>query len=176
MKTVIVLAMHGMTPRDFPGADKTEFFRLRSALGRPDAGPREALLKKLEALEQKMRQWPRTEANDPFDAAAKRLADRLSRKTGQEVVLGYNEFCAPALPEALDAAARPDVSKVLVITPMVTRGGNHSEEEIPQLVEEAQSRHPNVSFVYAWPFDEERIADFLARQLSGHLETSKNPH
>lgn len=170
MKTLIVLAMHGMTPKDFPEGEKNQFFKLRAALSRPEPGlDRQASLKRLEELDRKMRQWPRTPQNDPFHFAATKLAEHLSAKTGYEVRLGYNEFCAPDLPQALDLAAESGAQRVLVVTPMMTRGGNHSEEEIPQLVEEAVKRHPGTRFIYAWPFAEEEIASFLASQLLGHL-------
>ena len=33
MGSIIVLAMHGMTPKDFPQEDKKEFMRLHSQVG-----------------------------------------------------------------------------------------------------------------------------------------------
>ena len=172
--TKIVLAMHGMPPKDFPQADKLQFFKLRAALSRPEPGlDRQASLKRLAELDQKMRQWPRTPQNDAFSFAAQKLAGYLEEKTGHEVLLGYNEFCAPDLPEALDQAALSGVARVIVITPMMTRGGNHSEEEIPELIEAARRRHPGVSFIYNWPFDEAAIASFLAVQLEGSLQADE---
>lgn len=163
MKTVIVLAMHGMTPKDFPADEKKEFMRLHSQI---DSG---TLLseqrRRHDELDSKMRRWPRTPQNDAYNEAAKEMARNLGRSSGQEVILGYNEFCAPTLQEAfgLAAAKRPD--RVIIVTPMMTRGGNHSEEEIPAEVQTARERFPHIQFEYAWPFDSSRIADFLADHI-----------
>ncbi|MCB9799351.1 MAG: CbiX/SirB N-terminal domain-containing protein [Candidatus Omnitrophica bacterium] len=167
MDTIIVLAMHGMTPNDFPPDEKRELFKLRVQLGDgPFEGEKTPQQKRLEELDAKMRQWPRTEMNDPYDAAAKRLAVELKKQASLEVLVGYNEFCSPNLCEVFDVAARiAGIKKVIVITPMVTRGGNHSEEDIPTLVEAAQLKHPHVRFVYAWPFADTDIAQFLNIQV-----------
>jgi hypothetical protein len=48
-------------------------------------------------LDARIRTWPRTAENDPFHAASQDLAAQLSQETGCEVIVGYNEFCAPDL-------------------------------------------------------------------------------
>lgn len=171
MDTVIVLAMHGMTPNDFPQEEKRELFKLRVQLGEgPFEGEKTPQQKRLEELDRKMRLWPRSEVNDPYDSAARRLAEELKRQISMDVLIGYNEFCSPDLCAAFDAAAQiKGIQKVLVITPMVTRGGNHSEEEIPALVDKAQKKHPHIRFIYAWPFEDADIAKFLSVQINKFL-------
>lgn len=165
MKTVIVLAMHGMTPKDYPIEEKKEFLKLHSQV---DAGGLSAeQLRRHDELDRKMRNWPRTPKNDPYNEAAVEMARNLERSSGNEVVLGYNEFCAPSLQDAFAIAAeRQKADRVVVVTPMMTRGGNHSEEEIPAEVEAARSRFPQVRFDYAWPFNSVRIAEFLSAHIS----------
>lgn len=165
MERVIVLAMHGAPPSDFPRRELAEFFSLHSRMesappsGRSPQGARYA------ELEAKMRSWPRNAENDPFWAASRALADELSRVTACGVGVGFNEFCAPDLDAALDQAAARG-QEVVVVTPMMTRGGSHAETEIPTAVQRAQERHPEVSMKYAWPFDDAAVAEFLAEQIS----------
>ena len=81
------------------------------------------------------------------------------------MILGYNEFCAPDVPEALGQAAEAGAEKIVVVTPMMTRGGEHAETEIPALVRQFQADHPGIETVYAWPYDKTEIALFLKRHI-----------
>jgi sirohydrochlorin cobaltochelatase len=168
MKEIIVLVMHGMSPKDFPPQEKGEFFRLKNQI--EQQGMKDGLAR-FQALENKMRRWPRNTANDPFFVAAYELAGTLQRARGCEVIVGFNEFCAPSMQEALDDAASRKPEKVIVITPMMIRGGSHSEVEIPQDVEAARKRHPGTSFVYVWPYETLPIAEFLSRQIDLFLNS-----
>jgi sirohydrochlorin cobaltochelatase len=165
MKKMIVLAMHGAPPTDFPTRELLEFFGLHARLEH-GAGPvGETLRQRHDELESKIRSWPRTEENDPFYAGSQALANALEREMGLEVLLGFNEFCAPSLDQALDEAVARGAEKVMVVTPMMTRGGEHSEEEIPEVIEQGRDRHPGTQFVYVWPFDLPALAQFLSGQI-----------
>lgn len=166
MKTIIVLAMHGTPPNDFPRQELSEFFSLRPGLARASGAEREVLEKRHAELDSRVRSWPRTAHNDPFYAASQEMAAHLSQVTGQEVVLGFNEFCAPSLEQAVDLAVERGAQRVVVMTPMMTRGGEHAEKDIPAVIQAAQARHAGVSFVYAWPFAALDVAHFLASQIS----------
>lgn len=173
MRTTIVLAMHGAPPNDFPKREMGEFFSLHSRL-QHSAGPDHATLERRYAeLEAKMRAWPRTAQNDPYYAAAQALATQLAPATGSRVVVGFGEFCAPSLDEALDQAMEEAPEKVIVVTPMMTRGGGHSEVDIPEAVGRARERHPATPIVYAWPFDVAEIALFLASQIRRFVEKAE---
>jgi sirohydrochlorin cobaltochelatase len=126
MKSVVVLAMHGSPPLDFPQDELAEFFALHARFEHAPPSDGSPAHGKFLELEEKMRRWPRTASNDPFFAGSERLAEELRAASGREVFLGFNEFCAPTLDEALDAAAENDPVKVVVITPMMTPGGEHS--------------------------------------------------
>lgn len=172
MKKAIVLVMHGMSPKDFPPAEKKEFMRLRG-LADPSRPNFDAAAKKqLEELEIKIRRWPRTAQNDPFFTASVKLAGELKKMAGCDVLVGFNEFCDPTVEEAIEKAVRSGASEITVITPMLTPGGHHSEIEIPAVVRAAKSKHPAVAFHYAWPFPIEKIAAFLAEQI-GSFQSSK---
>ena len=163
MKTVIVLAMHGAPPSDFPKPELAEFMRLHAQLDHGDRTPPYELVRgRHEELDRRVRRWPRTEANDPFYAGSMKLAAELEQATRLKVFAGFNEFCAPSLDEAFDEGVRSGAAKVIVVTPMMTRGGEHAERDIPAAIERARRRHPAIEFVYAWPFPPADTAQFLA--------------
>lgn len=165
MKPVIVLAMHGAPPNDFPRREAMELFSLHSRLEHAAESERATLARRHEELEAKMRAWPRTPENDPFHAGSMELANELSCATCMEVILGFNEFCAPSLDEAFDLAANRGAERVIVVTPMMTRGGEHSEVDIPTAVERARDRYPRIAIDYIWPLDMVQVALFLASQI-----------
>jgi sirohydrochlorin cobaltochelatase len=166
MKTVIVLAMHGMPPADVLGDQLAEFFKLQAIIEGEKGGDPKSLQDRYATLDHKIRNWPRNEQNDPFHAASRDLATDLSRKTGCEVVVGYNEFCAPTLDEALQSAVDKNAGKIVVATPMMTRGGKHAEKDIPAAIEKFRKLHPKTEVIYAWPFDAAEVAGFLSDHIS----------
>lgn len=165
MKTIIVLAMHGMPPADFPREATVEAFRLHAQLEHGQGAAREALEARYAAITARMRAWPRNEQNDPFAAASEELALALRQVTGYPVIAAYNEFCGPSLDEAFDIAVARGAEQIAVVTPMMTRGGEHSELDIPAAIARGQARHPGVPFRYAWPFDVAAVAGFMAAQV-----------
>ncbi len=173
MKTWIVLAMHGVPPKDLPSQGVAELMTLHMQLEHmPPGAAREAAEGRYRRLEDRVRSWPRTEANDPYHAASHRLAAALQAASGCPVIAGFNEFCAPDVGEALDRAVAEGARRVVVVTPMMTAGGDHAEIELPEAVAAARVRHPEVEFVYAWPFGIASVADFLARQVDRFVGSS----
>lgn len=166
MTSTILLAMHGSPPNDFPPNEIAELFNLHARLEHAPEGPQEALLQRYTQLEAKMRAWPRSAQNDPFYAGSLELAGHLSQKTGNKVFLGFNEFCATSLEEGFEQALETAPEKVIVITPMMTRGGEHSEVDIPNAIQRTQERHPETQIIYVWPFDVSQVAQFLASQIA----------
>lgn len=191
MPTLIVLAMHGAPPNDFPSRELGEYFHLHSAVeaahhgsqphgnghhngqGQPPITAEE--LSRYHDLEERIRHWPRTEANDPFHTGSMALAKALEQECCQRVLVGFNEFCAPSLEDAFQEAAEAHVRRVLVITPMMTSGGSHAEKDIPAAIGAARERYPNIEFTYAWPFGQREVAGFLATQVARHLSGKLEP-
>ena len=163
-ETVIVLAMHGEPPRDYPNKELGEFFRLHAQveMGRLQDPQQRQRYAELDA---RIRNWPRTAENDPFYVGSQAMADQLRKATGKEVIVGFNEFCGPSIDEALEQAVSRKPEEVIVITPMMTPGGGHSEMEIPAAVSRAQESYPDVTISYIWPFDLSEVAQFLAAQI-----------
>jgi len=163
-RMVVVLAMHGVPPADFPKRELDEFFALHAKVDHTAVAEGPGYERYVE-LETSLRHWPRTEDNDPYHAASLKLGRALSSAAGCEVIVGFNEFCAPSLDEALDRAVASGASSVLVVTPMMTGGGEHSERDIPAAVSRARERYPGRRIVYAWPFPVADVAAFLAGQV-----------
>ncbi|UCF08445.1 MAG: CbiX/SirB N-terminal domain-containing protein [Thermoplasmata archaeon] len=165
MDVVVVLAMHGSPPIDFPKVELTEYFSLHARVGHHSEADHEALRNRYSHLDDKMRSWPRTPENDPFYAGAMEMAEHIEESSGYKVIVGFNEFCAPTLDAALEQAVSEKPEKVVVLTPMMTRGGEHAEKDIPQAIERAKKVHPQANIVYAWPFEVSEVGGFLASQI-----------
>ncbi len=164
MKTSIVLAAHGAPATDCPRRTIGMFMALESM---PRIVNRFGFLQRLKArLEKCVRCWPRTVANDPYRLGVEALAERIAAQTGDEVISGYLEFCAPDIGACIDEAAGRGAGRVVVVTTMTTRGGAHSETEIREIVEAAQKRHPGVAILYVWPFDTDRVARFFVDEIA----------
>jgi sirohydrochlorin cobaltochelatase len=168
MKTIIVLAMHGSPPNDYPKRELGEFFTLHNRIEHATPAERATMQTRFDELDKKIRAWARTPENDPYWAGSHDIARELARETNCAVIIGFNEFCAPTLDEAFDDAAT-QAERVVVLTPMMTRGGGHSEIEIPDAIANARTRHPNVAFEYIWPLNTPAIARFLASQIAAAI-------
>lgn len=186
MPTLVVLAMHGAPPTDFPCAELGEYFRLHAAQQARTSGQKlhpsfeepsltAAEEERYKELDLKLRTWPRSVDNDPVYAGSLALAKSLAKHSALPVILGFNEFCSPSLREAFDEAADQGARRVAVITPMMTTGGAHSEVDIPTAIQDARHRYPHIEFIYAWPFSRSQTAIFLATHLDRYLSGKMEP-
>ncbi len=165
MDYATVLVMHGVPPQGFPREEMLEFFSLPARLETMAGPERKHLEKRHHELEEKMCRWPRTRENDPFYAASCDIASALQKALNSEVFLGFNEFCAPKITDAIDQAASRKPDRIIVLTPMMTPGGEHSEKDIPRAIARARARYPKIPIVYAWPYAPEEIAGFLSEHI-----------
>jgi sirohydrochlorin cobaltochelatase len=168
MNNIIILVMHGMPPRDFPKDEMAEYFRQYDPFHHVASHGHHHGSNRFLELDEKMKRWPRNPENDLFYGAAFRLAKQLEVTSGCPVLVGFNEFCAPDLTEALETAASRKPDNVFVITPMMTPGGIHSEVDIPNTIRAAKAKHPGVRFEYVWPYDLANVATFLNEQITSH--------
>ena len=166
-KEAVILIGHGGTATNTPKPMIGELKRLeseRQARRESVMSPREAELDKI------VREWPRTPDNDAYKCGVDLIAAALAPKLGgRKLVAAYNEFCAPSVEDALDGLVKEGYTRISLISTMYTRGGIHAECEIPGIVTEAKKKYPGVSVEYAWPFDPDFLADFLAAQLARAL-------
>ncbi len=161
-KRGVVLVGHGGIPKDCPYDLVMKLKRLeaqrRSTGGAPTAEEVE--------LDRRIRRWPRTGENDPYQSGLEALATRLKPLLdGSLFRIAYNEYCAPTLEEAVEELLKEGVGQITVISSMLTPGGSHAEIEIPQTIDRLRRTHPGVVFRYAWPFDLDLVAGMLATQV-----------
>jgi sirohydrochlorin cobaltochelatase len=158
----VVLVGHGGVPRDYPRERLTRLRGLeagRRATGAPPS-PEEI------ALEKELRHWPRTPANDPYQAGLESLAVYLqARLEPARLALAYNEFCAPTVAEAVRELAAEGVTDILVVPSMLTPGGVHAERDIPEIINALREEFPHLSLRYAWPVAAELLASFFVNHL-----------
>ena len=163
MKEATILIGHGGVASDIPRDLVSELKTLEGERMRSGGGP---MSKREAELDAKVRNWPRTPETDPYKFGLERVASALRVRLGTErVKIAYNEFCAPSIEDAVATLVDDGVERIHFITTMFTPGGSHSEYEIPQILEELRERYPKVDLIYAWPFDLDEAAQFLANQL-----------
>lgn len=155
----VILVGHGGVPTDCPPALVSEFKRQEAAAR---GTPTPALLE----ADRKLREWPRTAQTDPYKAGLEAIAKALAASLpGHFVLEAYNEFCAPSLEDAFAEAVKRGAKRVTVISTMYTRGGIHSECEIPEILDRLRAEYPGVRVDYSWPFDMSAIAGMLAAEI-----------
>lgn len=159
--TAVILVGHGRIATDAPTDLITEYRRARLA---------SADTSTLEDLETQIRNWPRTEATDPYKSGLERIANALaSEMPGTRVATAFNEFCAPSIHEAVARLVAEGVQSISLVTTMFTPGGKHAERDLPEAVLKIQEAHPSLAIRYEWPFPMKAIASFLA----GSIEMTK---
>jgi sirohydrochlorin cobaltochelatase len=121
---------------------------LHSRLENMPGPPPPKMQQQYEELDSKMRNWPRTQENVQYYLTSNEIAAALSNQTSYSVVVGFNEFCSPSLDEAFEEAIQLTPDKIIVVTPMMTQGGEHSEKDIPEAIERAKKKNSNIEFSY----------------------------
>jgi sirohydrochlorin cobaltochelatase len=163
IKRGVILVGHGGIPTNCP---RDLVMRLKRLEGqRREAGGPVSFEEK--ELDHRIRHWRRTPQTDPYQAGLEELASTLKPLlNGALFATAYNEYCAPALPEAVQDLVQQGASDITVITTMVTPGGAHAEIEIPELLVQLRKVHAGVVLRYAWPFD----LGFVAKMLADHID------
>ncbi len=161
-ETALILVGHGAVAKDCPRELVRQLKALegrRQLTGEPPT-PEEI------ALEDRIRHWPRTPANDPYGAGCEQLIASLRPLLPRMILkLAYLEFSAPTLEDVVEELLQTGINTVLIVPSMMTPGGVHSEVDIPQIVDALQAAHPDMTLRYAWPFDLTKIAQLMAEHV-----------
>lgn len=162
-RLAVVLVGHGAPPADAPPDLVPRLKRLESERRRCGG----AMSDEEKELDARIRAWRRTPENDPYKSGIERLLGALrAALPDAEVVVAYNEFCAPSLEDAVRELAERGHRSITVVPTMLTRGGVHSEVEIPEVIEHLAHDLPEGTRVrYAWPFVESDVAALLAARV-----------
>ncbi|MBC8283418.1 MAG: hypothetical protein H8E32_06350 [Nitrospinae bacterium] len=169
LKQAVILIGHGGLPSDIPKEIVEDFMKIhkhRVRTGTP-------ITSKERVLESTIRNWGRTPESDPYKSGLEKLAAHLApRLEGYILKTAYNEFCYPSIEQAADELAKESVTKVILITTMITPGGSHSEREIPEEVDALRLKHPKINFQYAWPYDLDVFSNLLSDHILNFTKTS----
>lgn len=164
----VVLIGHGAPATDCPPALVGELMSLEWRSQKDGSASHQARATELDA---KIRDWPRHAGNDPYKAGLEQVAAHLKLCFPAPLfAIGYNEFCRPSIPEAVEQVVKEGAKRVLVIPSMLTPGGIHSEIDIPRALDEVRRRHPDVAIEYVWPFDLTQVAQLLASHIERTLK------
>ena len=157
---VLVLVGHGAPATDTPRELVTRLKQLEGMRRARKLPPDDEEM----ALDKRVREWPRTAETDPYREALESLARALRAGIAPpiaRVVVAYNELCAPSLEHAVRELAASGVRRIVIVPSMFTRGGVHSEVEIPETIEALEAELPELVITYAWPFREADIAALM---------------
>ena len=161
--TAVLLVGHGGWPSDCPEELAGKLKRFESQRRRENTPASEEEIK----LDSIVRGWPRTPETDPYKYGLELMASRLAEQMhSYSIGLAYNEFCEPTIGQAASDLIDNGANSITIISTMFTPGGSHSEKEIPEEIEQLQQQYPEVEFIYAWPFDMDRVAGMLADHVS----------
>ena len=139
LKSAIILVGHGGLPSDIPSEIVEKFMRIHKV--RIKTGSE--ITKQEIELDRAIRLWKRTPENDPYKTGLETLASEMGKfLEGYHIKTAYNEFCYPDIEDAISELAQESYSKIILVTTMITRGGSHSEKEIPEELNKFQRKHP----------------------------------
>ena len=158
-KSAVILIGHGGLPKDIPSEVVEKFMRLHKSRVKTRG---EASEQEIE-LDNIIRRWNRTPETDPYKYGLENLASHMKKFLEEFIVkTAYNEFCYPTIEEAVEELVEEGASKIILVTTMITRGGSHSEREIPEELEVLRKKYKDIDIQYAWPFDMDTFAIFLS--------------
>lgn len=83
----------------------------------------------------------------PANAVVAEIARLVQTRAGSsaEVRFAHMELCGPSLPQVIDECVSAGAKSVSV-QPLFLAPGKHASRDIPELVEDARRRHPEVQF------------------------------
>lgn len=161
--TAVLLVGHGGWPSDCPEEYAGKLKRLESQRRRENSPPSEEEIE----LDNIVRNWPRTPDTDPYKYGLETVAARLAEQLGYySMGLAYNEFCDPTINKAASRLVQEGANSIIIVPTMFTPGGSHSEKEIPEEINLLKNQFRDVEFIYAWPFDLDRVAEMLANHVT----------
>jgi sirohydrochlorin cobaltochelatase len=159
-ETQIILAAHGTPPLDMPKEPLKEYMMLHG--GNRVRGSQQD--KRHDELEEKVRNWPRKD-NDAYWVSTHTLGKTLGKMVGSEIIVAFNEFCAPDFKKAFEKAVQEKAKRIFVVSPMWEPANRHSRVDVAQAVYRAKKKHPGIDIKYAWPYEYDKVVELLSEQL-----------
>lgn len=165
MNNVVVLAMPGVLPKDFPPHERHVLYRLRARMKYISVNKHPEDEDRLNELLRKARCWPRTAQNDPLHFSAQELASELSQVTGYRVILGFNQYDTPTLEEALVQAFAREAEKIVLINPLAANGVSLAKSESFISNQRIQNRCLEIQVDFSYSFSADKMVELLEEQL-----------
>ena len=164
-KKAVILVGHGGLPSNIAPEIVENFMRVHKTRIKA-GGP---ITEREVELDSIIRNWERTPENDPYKSGLESLASHMKPMLQDYLVkTAYNEFCYPAIEDAVDELAKENISKIIIVTTMITRGGSHSENEIPEELKTLRQKYSDIDIEYAWPFSMDAFALFLTDHIKNY--------
>ena len=100
------------------------------------------------------------ESNLAFLALMKKFRASFPKRKVEHAFL---ELAKPGIPEAIEKCIKSG-AKELFIIPMMLFPGRHVKEHIPQFIQEAKMKHPEVDFHYSGPLSDHPMLVSLLKE------------
>lgn len=109
---------------------------------------------------------PKQDANN-LDKVAVMLHRMLHPGCAETCVsVAYMEFAAPKIPDAIRHAVDSGAKKI-ILHPFFLSSGMHVTKDIPEMIDEARTLHPDVKFTYTEPLGiHEKLAQIVMERIS----------
>lgn len=103
------------------------------------------------------------------------FTDGVARKRPDWIVThAHMELSEPSFAVGIDALAQQGVKEILVHLHFLGHG-YHIRETIPELLEEARTRHPQICITTTQPLgDDPRLVDIVLDRMQDHEQLSEN--
>ena len=103
---------------------------------------------------------------ESFTAFQKLLKAVRTRLKGKMVEGAFLQINSPSISEAIDRCAKRG-ERDIVILPMMMFPGRHVKEHIPEIIENAKAKHPQMDFHYARPLSDYPAMLTLIKEQTG---------
>ncbi len=164
MKKCYVIIGRGDIPTDFPRKELGEYFSLKAKIIGGEILSKEES-DRFEELNESLRKWKRNNRNDEYWEGFFDVISHIMRNAGTSVYFGFYDYCSPSITEAIDRAVKNGCKRIIVAPVMIIPGDRVCEIEIKERLEFSKILHPEAEIIYAWPYPEEEIADFIIKQI-----------
>ena len=102
--------------------------------------------------------------------AFEKLVDEFRRMNPDRDVEGaYLELVKPSIPEGIDKCVGRGVTEIFVL-PLMLFPGRHVKDDIPNFIQKAKAKHPEVDFHYAGPLCEHPMMLKLLQEKANQVK------
>lgn len=113
---------------------------------------------------------PRPKANEDMYA----VVDIIRQEAQYAIVeVGFIDCNSPTIPEAIDLCVQQGAERVIGV-PYFLHAGNHVVNDLPELMEDGQRRHPAVEFLLGDVLGNDALLAEVIRHRIAEATTSKS--